>query len=522
LIDSFFANGQLKLSLPPKLGRKEHWLSCLLLLPLFSFAQLKLAPIFSDNMILQRDEPVRVWGWAIPGQNVEVRFLRQIKNAVVAKDSTWSVLFGKQKASSHPQVMQIMAGAETKTLNNILFGDVWLLSGQSNMEWPMAREAHWQAEKRKVQQPLIRFTNPPPVGRSVYGVAYTDSLNRRLTMDSFYRWNGWAVSDSTTIRNMSAVGYYFAKTIVEKRAVPIGLINLSIGGAPVETFISLEALTSSRKFAAKAKSDWLENTHLPEWIRERGAQNVGTNPNGFRDGQGLNHAYKPGFAYEAGVKPLLSFPVKGVLWYQGESNSLEKERVEEYADLFQLLIASYRSAWKKPKMPFYWVQLSSIDTTNYKSQYWPQFRDSQRKLLAVVNNGGMAVTSDIGFRNDVHPTNKKTVGERLARWALLQVYGQYLVPSGPLPLQASYKDGKILVYFQYAASLQTADGKAVRGFSLDGKTEAEAIIENNRIEIHTAQKPAFVYYGWMPYTDANLVNKANLPASTFKLNVNNP
>ncbi|RYZ51371.1 MAG: sialate O-acetylesterase, partial [Chitinophagaceae bacterium] len=489
LIDWIATNEKKERCLLRKQGRKISWLSCLLLLPFFALSQLQVAPVFSDNMVLQRDAIVRVWGKATPGEKVEVHFAGQTKKVVVAKDSSWSVSFPKQKATGKPRIMQVKAGREMRTLKDILVGDVWLLSGQSNMEWPMAREAHWQAEKMEAQQPLIRFANPPPAGRSVYGVAYNDSLNSRLTKERFYDWNGWQVSDSTTLRNMSAVGYYFAKAIIEKEAVPIGLINLSIGGAPLETFISREALANSKRFVNKVMGNWLENPHLPEWTRERGMQNVGNNPGGYKDDLGLNHAYKPGFAFEAGVKPLLPFPIKGVLWYQGESNSLERERVEEYGDLLQLLIDDYRKAWKKPAMPFYWVQLSSIDTANYKSQYWPQFRDNQRKLLAEVKNSGMAVTSDIGFRNDVHPTNKKAVGERLARWALRQVYGHDLVPSGPLPLQAIYKEGKIVLSFHYATTLQTADGKPLRGFSLDGETGVEAAIDNNTVVIISDQKP---------------------------------
>ncbi|RYZ58422.1 MAG: sialate O-acetylesterase, partial [Chitinophagaceae bacterium] len=489
LIDRVDANEPNEWSFSASKGRRLLWLFCLLLLSSVSFSQLQLAPVFSDNMVLQQDELITVWGKAVPGKKVEVSFVGQVKKVQVAKDSSWTVSFPKQKATGRPQTMVVKAGSEIKELKNILFGDVWLLSGQSNMEWPMAREMHWQTEKKVAQQPLIRFANPPPAGRSVYGVAYTDSLNNRLTKERFYEWNGWQVSDSITLTNMSAVGYYFAKAIVAKEAVPIGLINLSIGGAPLETFISREALANSKRFVNKVMGNWLENPHLPEWTRERGMQNVGNNPRGYKDDLGLNHAYKPGFAFEAGVKPLLPFPIKGVLWYQGESNSLEAARVEEYGDLLHLLINDYRQGWKNPAMPFYWVQLSSIDTTHYKSQYWPQFRDNQRKLLAVVKSSGMAVTSDIGFRNDVHPTNKKAVGERLSRWALRQVYGHDLVPSGPLPLQAIYKEGKIVLTFNYAASLQTADGKPLRGFSLDGETGVEAAIDNNTVVIISDQKP---------------------------------
>jgi sialate O-acetylesterase len=483
-------------------------------------AQFQVAKFFSSNMVLQRDVPVPVWGKAVPGNKIEVRFgaFKQITRA--GKDSAWKIFLPKQPANHHPQSLFISSGDAAVQYNNILIGDIWICSGQSNMEWAMSKEMHWKQESVQSNQPLIRFINPPPAGRYVYGIAYTDSLNRRLTKDSFYLWDGWQVCDSATIKPMSAVGYYFAKSIVANKNIPIGLINLSIGGAPLETFISRDVLQNSKQFAVKAKGNWLTNESLPDWVRERGNQNVGNNPNGYGDDLGLNHAYKPGFAFECGVAPILPLPVKGVIWYQGESNSLEKNRVEEYKDLLHLLINDYRQKWKQPAMPFYWVQLSSIDTFAYKSHFWPQFRNEQRKLINEVKNGGMAVCSDVGFKNDVHPTNKKDVGERLARWALNKTYKQNIVPSGPLPLKATYVNGKVIITFQYTAKgLSAYDGGELKGFSLDGMNSAIAVIGDSGIIIPVKEKPGYIYYGWKPYSDGNLINSENLPASTFKIKV---
>jgi sialate O-acetylesterase len=470
-------------------------------------------------MVLQRDEPVHIWGKATPGDRVSISFGVENRFTIVPKDSSWNIYLKEQKANTKAQSIFISCGDKRVELKNILIGDVWLASGQSNMEWPMIREIHWKEETKNTNQPLIRLNNPVPAGRYVYGVAYKDSLNRRLTNDSFYLWTRWNVCDSYTVKDMSAVAYYFAKAIVEKENIPIGIINLSIGGAPIETFISKEALRSNEKFASKVSGNWLENESLPEWIRQRGKENVGNNANGFKDDLGLNHAYKPGFAYACGIEPLLSFSIKGIIWYQGESNSLEKDRVEEYRALLHLMIGDYRTKWKQPDMPFYWVQLSSIDTANYQSKLWPQFRDEQRKLLSEIKSGGMAVSSDIGLRNNVHPTNKKDVGERLARWALNRIYKENIIPSGPLPLQAEFEDEKILVSFQYARELKTSDNKQLRGFSLDGRTDVQVIVENNRVVINSKEKPEYVYYGWRPFSDANLVNEGGLPASTFKIRV---
>ena len=284
-------------------------------------------------MVLQRDKPIHIWGKAIPGNVVSVSFSGKQKNTVAGADSSWNFYFKKQKANKKPQSIVVTSNKQTVELTNILIGDIWVCSGQSNMEFPMQKEMHFKEESFQANQPLIRLCNPPPAGRYVYGVAYTDSLNRRLNTDSFYLWDGWKICDSNTVKDMSAVAYYFAKQIMQTENIPIGIINLSIGGAPIETFISRDALQKSDEFSDKVKGNWLTNSSLPEWVRERGNQNVGNNLNGFGDDLGLNHAYKPGFAFKCGIEPLLSIPVKGALWYQGESNSLELPRVTEYRNL---------------------------------------------------------------------------------------------------------------------------------------------------------------------------------------------
>lgn len=490
-----------------------------LLQPFGAGAQLQLAKVFSSNMVLQRNKPVSIWGQAVPGGVVQVKFDGENVNAIVRKDGFWQVILPRKPANCHPQRMIVSSGPDTLILQNILLGDVWICSGQSNMEWPMVKEMHWTTEARHSFQPLMRFTNPPPAGRNVFGVAYTDSLKRRLNAQDFYQWGQWQVSDSNSIKNMSAVAYYFAKFILQHEAIPIGLINLSIGGAPIETFISSDALEASSDFGNKVKGNWLKNSNLPAWIRQRAIENVGNGNSFYADEHGINHAYKPSFAFEAGIQSLLLMPVMGVIWYQGESNSLELERVAEYAALQKLLIADYRKKWHQEDLFFYWVQLSSIDTARYASQFWPQFRDEQRRLWPQVPNSGFAVTSDIGFKNNVHPTNKKLVGERLARWALKQVYGKNITPSGPLPLKAVYKRNSLFVTFRYNKGLHTSDGKALRGFSLNNGVDVAAFIKKNRVIIPVEKKPVFIYYGWKPYTDANLVNAEELPASTFKIKV---
>lgn len=485
-----------------------------------AFSTLNFDRVFSNNMVLQRGKPITVWGSALPGSRIQVFFAGLQRHTETLPDSTWKVTFPAMKVCAIPQNLTLKTENEEVVLRNIMIGDVWLCSGQSNMEWTMGKEMHYNETIKNANRSLVRFCNPWPAGRYVYGEAFKPDLLKRLTPGNFYRWEKWQICDSTTLASQSAVAYYFAAMVAERTGVPVGIVNVSLGGAPIETFIAREALAASKQFAPKVKpGNWLENESLPMWIRERGRQNVGSQPDAFTDERGPNHGYKPGFAFEGGIKPLSQLAIKGVLWYQGESNAQETERVEEYDALFRLLVKNYRAEWKNQRMPFYWVQLSSIDTAHYKSHFWPQFRDLQRQTLRKVRHGGMAVSSDIGSRNDVHPTNKKDVGERLARWALLQDYGQKIIPSGPLPLKAKYRKGQIKITFQYSEGLKTSAGNEIKGFSTDGKTEIRAFVERDRVIIPVSEKPGFVYYGWKPFSDGNLVNGEGLPASTFKIQI---
>lgn len=469
-------------------------------------------------MILQREQPVHIWGKGIPGNEVNVLFAKEGRRSIVQPDSSWNIFFGKHKANLHPESLIITSGNKKIAFKNILIGDIWLCIGQSNMEFPMKNEMHFADEIKRINQPLIRLYNPSFIGKNIFASAFTDSMNLQLALGNFYGNTSWQLCDSNSIKEMSAVGYYFGKEILQHENIPIGLIHLAIGGCSIETFISKEALKQNKQFSDKIKGNWLTNDALPVWIRERGKQNEGDMKQANISGP--NHGYKPGFAFEAGIVPIIKLPIKGIIWYQGESNAQEIERVNEYDALQKLMIENYRTEWHQPRMPFYWVQLSSIDTVEYKSQLWPQFRNEQRKLLSMIQYGGMAVCSDIGFKNSVHPTNKKVVGKRLARWALNKTYGKNIIPSGPLPINAIYKNGKVIITFQYTGKgLKTSDEKQVRGFSINGNKELSAMIAGKKIIIETKRKPDFIYYGWKPFTDANLVNSVLLPASTFKIKV---
>jgi hexosaminidase len=250
-------------------------------------------------------------------------------------------------------------------------------------------------------------------------------------------------------------------------------------------------------------------------VRQRGNENTGGSTG---DLSGPNHAFKPGFAFDAGIRPLKDLAIKGIIWYQGESNAQETERVQEYAALQELLVRDLRNNWNETALPFYYVQLSSIDSVKYRSKLWPMFRDEQRKFMDKVPHTGMAVSHDHGAMNDVHPRNKKVIGERLSQWALKFDYGQEVIPSGPLPTHALQENSSVRIFFNYASTLVTANGD-LKGFSIDGIHETMAMIEDSTVVIPNAGNAKWIYYGWKPFTDANLVNSDGLPAPGFRIPV---
>ncbi|SHG21242.1 sialate O-acetylesterase [Salegentibacter echinorum] len=501
-----------------KIGKNINYFIRLSIFLLFCFsaqAQLSLADIFTDNMVLQRKEPIHVWGTAKPGEKIIVKFSSEEKETISRPDASWEIVLSAKNANVNPQKLKISSETEQLEINNILIGDVWLLTGQSNMEWPLKNEKHYSEEQKQLAGDKLRFFNPTYVGKGVYSESFKKEDLKNLNAQDFYRGN-WEVSGSKNTGELSAIGYYFAKELIASEEIPIGLINLAIGGAPIEAFIAEEDLQSN--FSKKIGGNWLKNNELPVWIRERGDQNVGH----LKDipEAGPNHGYKPGFAYKAGIKPIKKFPITGVLWYQGESNAQEMERVKEYKDLQKLLIENYRNSWQKPELPFYWVGLSSIDTLNYKSHFWPEFRNQQLLLVDEMENVGMAVSTDVGAKNDVHPRDKKTVGKRLSRLALNEVYGNDIIVSGPIPKSAEFKNGKIYITFKSVGNgLRTRNNGQLKGFSVNGKSGVKARIKGNQVIIEAKKKPDFVYYNWQPWAIGTLINKEGLPAPTFKLKI---
>lgn len=468
------------------------------------YGGLRLPQVYSDNMVLQRDCPLEVRGTANAGEEVTVSIAGQKQRAKTGSDGQWCVRLKPMQAGG-PHTLTVSAGKTRLHFSNVLVGEVWLCSGQSNMEFMLKEASTARMDIPQSGNNNIRLLDMKARWRTnpvEWEVSVLDSLNHL----QYYKDSQWTVCTSASAADFSAVAYYFGKMLQDSLHVPVGLICNAIGGSPTEAWVSRHALEFHLPVMFR---NWTKNDPQ-NWIRARATLNVKKSTNKFQ-----RHPYEPCYLYESGILPLDKFPVKGVIWYQGESNASDYETHEK---LFHLLVDSWRKNWENPELPFYYVQLSSMDRPS-----WPWFRDSQRRLLKEIPYTGMAVSSDQGDSLDVHPKNKKPVGERLARQALNRTYGmKAVVPSGPLFRNAEFRKGAAYVSFDFADGMSSSDGKALRTFEV-AETEglfypAKAEIVGDRIKVYSDQvkHPRYVRYGWQPFTRANLVNAQGLPASTFR------
>ncbi|GIW79401.1 MAG: 9-O-acetylesterase [Gemmatales bacterium] len=441
----------------------------------------RVAGVFSDHMVLQCDAKVPVWGYAEPGETVTVAIAGQTHTAKTNDDRTWSVSLTPLPAGG-PFTLSIKGKENALEIKDVLIGEVWLCSGQSNMAWKVARAANAAEEAAAAKYPKIRMLTVPR--KSAAAPANDVKAN-------------WVVCSPETVGQFSATAYFFGRKLHQELGVPVGLINSSVGGTPIEAWTSEAA---QKKMAqAPEVQKYLQEHKLS--LPAKGA----------------------GGLYNAMIHPLAPYAIRGVIWYQGERNS----RFHPYLYRYQLpaLIADWRALWRQGDFPFLFVQLPNYlkpQSSPSETNGWVLIREAMLKTLAVANTG-MAVTIDIGEANNIHPKNKQDVGLRLALWALAKTYGKDIVPSGPIYKAMKKQDNKIIVTFDHVGSgLATRDGKEVRGFAVAGKDRkfvwADARIVGDTIEVSSSKvaDPVAVRYAWSANPDANLINKEQLPASPFR------
>lgn len=474
------------------------------------FGGLRMPMIFSDNMVLQRNRPLKIQGTANVGDVVTVSIGGQSHVATTEDDGRWSVTL-LPLAAGPRYSLAVSTAARSLVYSNVLAGEVWLCSGQSNMEFYMRRCVTAEEDIPSAACDDIRLFDMKENWRTdeiKWSPAALDSVNHL----QYFKEAKWEPCSPQTVERFSAVAYYFGKMLQDSLKVPVGLICNAVGGSPAEAWVSRRAL--EREFPAIMRG-WPKNDFIQDWVRKRAIFNSQLSERKLQ-----RHPYEPAYLFECAIEPLCQFPIAGAIWYQGESNA---HNVEAHEKLFPLLVRSWRDYWDDGNLPFYFVQLSGINRPS-----WGWFRNSELRLMRSVDGVGMAVSSDLGHPTDVHPRDKKPVGERLARWALRDAYGHlWLTPSGPLFRSAVARGGAIFVQFDYGNGLRSSDGKPISTFEVAEEEglyrEATAEVVGDgllRVSSPDVPAPRYVRYAWRPYTpQSNLVNSDGLPASTFRAEV---
>jgi sialate O-acetylesterase len=490
-------------------------------------ADVKLPALISDNMVLLQDADANVWGTADPGEVVKVKLGKKTVTTRTKPSGKWRVKL-EDMAESSGQDMTII-GRNTITIKNVAVGEVWVASGQSNMEFPVSRAMNAGEEIAASDFPDIR----------VFTVAKNGST--KPLEDCAGKWE---VATPANTGGFSAVGYYFIRELFQKLKVPIGLIHTSWGGTPIETWIPESGMKANAAFgehwkktlaaypAAKTKHDEV----LAKWkmAAEKAKAEGKPAPRAPRAPDGpetLNAA--PGGLFNGMIAPVTPYTIRGVIWYQGESNAglANRGNMDLYGQLFPTMILSWRYEFAKAQgiprdeseFPFLFVQLANFRERHAEptDSYWAQIREAQLGTLEIPHTG-MAVAIDIGEADDIHPKNKQEVGRRLALCALAQVYFNEIEYSGPLYGGMQIEDGKARLNMSHADGLRARDDGAIMGFALAGEDRkfhwADATIEADHIVITSPKvpNPVAVRYGWADNPHCNLENSAGLPASPFR------
>ena len=477
---------------------------------------------FTDHMVLQCEKPIRVWGKALAGSKVELSLGQNLeKNVTTNADGDWLVEFPAQQASFEAITLTATNEAGNSELKNVLFGEVWICAGQSNMEWELRKAFSGKEALAIADDEFLRLHHCPGGARGSGGI-YTEHHFSKLWPEDFSN-GSWRVASSKSAANFSAVGYFFAQRLREKLNRPVGMINVAVGGTPIESWVSRERLMTDAALANMFNGNWLENPILDEWCKSRAKSNLRAGLSGEiripGDEYGPNHSFKPAFMFEAGIKPFSKLSIRGGLWYQGESNADNPARTKIYDACFPLLVEDWRSAFHDENLPVGFVQLPAMGRPN-----WPVFREYQRRSLKNLENVGMAITIDTGDPKNVHPALKRPVGDRLAQWALVNTYGIDGIPMGPLFESKTTRGDTLILTFDHAGSrLATVDGKEPTHFEVAGDDgiyySADATLKRTNIHLRSAnvKRPKNARYAWQAFPNPfpNLVNSAGLPASPF-------
>jgi sialate O-acetylesterase len=478
-------------------------------------AAVTLPTLIADHMVVQRNVPVHIWGNAGPGESVSVTFRGETKTALADPLGQFRVYLAAGGAGGPFQLR--VKGANEIVLNDILVGDVWVAAGQSNMEWPVRWAGDPEAEIAAARHPRIRLFRAM---HRVSEYAYDDLWGKP-----------WAECAPETVADFSAVGLHFGRNLQEKLNVPIGLIQIAWGGTPIDSWTSFGALTSDASLMP-ALAEWARmmrghpaallryQQSARQWeaaaARAKAARIAFDEPAPAKP-VGPEGPWKPGVIFNGMVAPATRYAIRGVIWYQGESNTA-LTRAPLYGRLFRAMIEDWRRAWGLGGLPFLFVQLAGFGADSESD--WPELREAQRRALSETNTA-MIVAIDLGERDNIHPKNKREVGRRLSLAARALVYGESIEWSGPLFRRVTAESAALRIWFDHASGLTARDGEP-RGFEVAGEdrlwSPAAARIDGATVVVASplVPSPRYVRYAWANIPDVNLFNAEGLPAAPFR------
>lgn len=481
-------------------------------------AKVKLPAVIGDNMVLQQKVSVPIWGTSEPGERVTVTIATQKASTIADVAGKWMVKLNPIEVGG-PYTITI-AGDNIITLYNILVGEVWVCSGQSNMQMSVKSSNNAEKEIAESNYPQIRLFS---VKRTVAEKPLTDTEGQ------------WSLCNPQTVGDFSAVGYFFGRELHKALNVPVGLIHTSWGGTPAEAWTSFPTLESNPDFKpildryAKALDEYPQamekyNQRLSEWktaADKAKAEGKEPPPNRPYPPMGPENPNRPAGLYNGMITPIVPYAIQGAIWYQGESNA---SRAYQYRTLFPTMIKDWRRVWGQSDFPFLFVQLANFMETKPQpaEDEWAELREAQSMTLSLPKTG-MAVIIDIGEAKDIHPKNKQDVGLRLSLSAQSVAYNRNLVYSGPMYESMTVEGNKIRLRFKHTGGgLITKNGEPVKGFAIAGDNKtfvwADAKIDGNEIVVWSdqVQNPVAVRYAWESNPVCNLYNKEGLPASPFR------
>jgi sialate O-acetylesterase len=498
----------------PQRRLRRNVAACILLLcSLKAFAELTLPYIISDNMVLQREQPVRIWGWADPGAEVIVGFAGQKKTATADDAGKWLITLDPMPASSKGRTLQVSSirhPASSIQIHNVLIGEVWQAAGQSNMQMSLMGETHWQEAAEFPPNDQIRLFKQ---GRNPQGKPAADTLK-----------TAWLPDNSVSRRHFSAVAYSFARDLQKALGVPVGISLACEGGTRCQYWTPMETFESRPEYKEWLDQAILARAHFEqikakfeadqaEFLRKRKArEEVGRHP--------THYGRHPCYYYNGNIHPIRNYTLRGVIWYQGERNSMTTKDAFEYRTYFPLMIESWRRAFRHPDMPFYFVQLPKMALRDPRDS--KVTRESQLLTAQNLKNVNMVVTLDVG-EPGLHPRTKRPIGERLANVALAEVYDGEVEYRFPLYKRSDVKGATMVIRFEHVGEgLMSNDGEALREFTICGADQhflpASAEIAGDTVVVSCPEinSPVAVRYAWKNAPMANLFGKNGLPVSPFR------